>query len=74
MPPHEPGCVRGDWLVNRPKLGLFWTVLFQEGPACDCARRPDCSAPEQSDGGAPGAGDSPTAVNTQVSAFRSPAR
>jgi hypothetical protein len=37
MPAHDAGCSRGQWLVRQPfDRGLFWVVLFQEGPACTC--------------------------------------
>lgn len=48
MNTHEGDCSRAAWLVKQPrKLGLFWIVLFQEGPPCDCSPA-DCLAPEQS--------------------------
>lgn len=60
LPAHARGCVRADWLLARPKLGLFWTVLFQEGPACDC------SALNTPRGVTQGAQVPPCGVNTEV--------
>jgi len=45
MHAHEADCQRGAWLVRQPfDRGLFWVVLFQEGPACTCR----LFSPEQS--------------------------
>lgn len=62
MSPHEAGCARGDWLTVQPKRGLFWVVLYREGPACDC----DCSG-LNSPGGVTGEAPlAPTGVNPQA--------
>lgn len=63
---HARGCVRGDWLISRPKLGLFWTVLFQEGPPCDCGAGPTVQPLNSRRDGAHGAQVPPTGVNSQV--------
>jgi hypothetical protein len=60
---HRRGCVRGDWLIARPKLGLFWTVLFQEGPVCDCGAGPTVQRLNSPVGVTQGAGDPTTRVN-----------
>ena len=67
MSPHEAGCRRGAWLLRRREefgwSGMFWIVVFTEGPPCTCV----CSAAEQSDGVTGEAGVPPTGVNSQVS-------
>lgn len=66
MTAHARGCVRGDWLVARPKLGLFWTVLFQEGPPCDCGAAPTVQPLNSREGVTGGAGEAPSGVNSEV--------
>lgn len=55
FPMHVLSCVRRQWLIRQPRNGnLFWTVLFQEGPACTCPAggvvrlEGDCATPAQS--------------------------
>lgn len=52
MNPHDASCPRGRWLLRRRDeegwTGLFWVVLFREGPPCECSQDVDCSAAEQS--------------------------
>lgn len=66
MSAHARGCIRGDWLIARPKVGLFWTVLFREGPACDCGAVPTVQPPNSRRDGAGEAGEAPTPVDSQV--------
>lgn len=63
---HAPGCVRGDWLLVRPKVGLFWTLLFMEGPACDCGAGPTVQPLNSPGPVTEGAPLAPTGVNSQV--------
>lgn len=67
MTAHARGCARGDWLKVQPKRGLFWVVLYREGPACDCpAAGDDCSGLNSRGCVTGGAGVPPTGVNSQV--------
>jgi len=63
---HKAGCARGDWLTVQPKRGLFWVVLFREGPACDCGAAGDCSDLNSRDDVTGGAPLAPTGVNSQA--------
>lgn len=64
---HLAWCTRRIWLSAQPKNGLFWVVLFQEGPACDCpAGGPTVQALNSRDGVTGEAGVPPTGVNNQV--------
>lgn len=65
---HEHWCTRALWLGVQPKRGLFWVVLLQEGPACDCpaAGVPTVQELNSRDGVTGEAGVPPTGVNSQV--------